>query len=76
MYFLDYMRAEGDKYYALALADMLQGEKREIIRVYEKPFVKLGDRARMNLMLKSPLVYYLLSIIYEKTVVRIKRGSQ
>ncbi len=76
MYFLDYMRAEGDKYYALALADILQGEKREIIRVYEKPFVKLGDRARMNLMLKSPLVYYLLSIIYEKTVVRIKSGLQ
>lgn len=72
LYFLDYMRTDGGKYYAFALADMLRDEKREIIQVYEEPFVKRGDRARMNLMLKSPRLYYMFADLYEKTIVRMK----
>ncbi len=72
LYFLDYMRLDGGKHYALALADLLRDEKREIIQVYEEPFVKRGDRVRMNLMLKSPRLYYMFADLYEKTIVRMK----
>lgn len=72
LYFLDYTRTDGGKYYALALADLLKSEKREIIQVYEESFVKRGDRVRMNLMLKSPRLYYMFADLYEKTIVRMK----
>ena len=72
LYFLDYMRTDDGKHYAFALADMLRDEKREIIQVYEEPFVKRGDRVRMNLMLKSPRLYYMFADLYEKTIVRMK----
>jgi glycosyltransferase involved in cell wall biosynthesis len=72
LYFLDYMRTDDGKYYAFALADMLRDEKREIIQVYEEPFVKRGDRVRMNLMLKSPRLYYMFADLYDKTIVRMK----
>lgn len=72
LYYLDYMRMEGGRHYALALADLLRDEKHEIIQVYEEPFVKKGDRNRMNLMLKNPKLYYIFADLYEKTIVRIK----
>ena len=72
MYFLDYMREPGGKAYAEALTNLLYEEKQEIILVYEEPFVRRGDRARMNLMLKNPRLYYIFADLYEKTIVKIK----
>ncbi len=72
MYFLDYMRQPGGKIYAEALAKLLRREKQEIILVYEEPFVRYGDKVRMNLMLKSHRLYYIFADLYEKTIVKIK----
>lgn len=72
LYFLDYMRQPGGKVYAKALSDILQEERQEIILVYEEPFVRRGDRVRMNLMLKNPRLYYKFADLYEKTIVKIK----
>lgn len=72
MYYLDFHRMPGGLEYAEALYRLLKDEKREIIRVYEEPFVKRADRVRMNLMLKNHKLYYIAADLYEKTIVALK----
>jgi len=71
-YFLDYMREPGGKGYAEELYKLLKDERLEVIRVYEEPYVKKGDRVRMNLMLKNHKLYFVIADLYEKTIVKLR----
>lgn len=70
-YYLDF-RNRGMKEAAKRLSEDIILEKNRIEVVYGNYFVKKGDRARMNLFLKSPSLYYSTVRIYEKTVIPLR----
>lgn len=58
---------------AKELAELLKKEKETIRTVYQKSFVRAGDRIRMKLFLAFPRVYYGIVKLYDKTVIPLRQ---
>ena len=73
-YYMDWMKEEkqsrGD--YAKRIADELKENRQEILRVYRREFVAIGDRARMKLALVSPGLYSHVTKGYEKMIIPLR----
>lgn len=52
---------------------LLDRERQEIARIYQKDFVTAGDRARMKLFLSSPGGYYHIVKLYERIVIPLRQ---
>ena len=76
-YYMDWMKEEkhsrGD--YAKQIADELKENRQEILRVYRREFVAIGDRARMKLALVSPALYSHVTKGYEKVIIPLRSRS-
>ena len=68
----DFRAEEGMFSFARKLEEDLAAEKDEIRRVYAKPFVQTGDRARMKLFLFSPEKYDRWAGWYEKKIIPLR----
>lgn len=71
-YYIDF-RKRGMKEAARRLADLVQKEKKRVLEIFSRSFVKGGDRKRMRLFLFSPGLYYRINNLYEKTVLKVRR---
>ena len=58
---------------AKELADLLKHDKETIRNIYEKSFVKSGDRVRMKLFLVCPGSYYRIVKLYEKMIIPLRQ---
>ena len=58
---------------AKELADLLKHDKETIRNIYEKSFVKSGDRVRMKLFLACPGSYYRIVKLYEKMIIPLRQ---
>ena len=58
---------------AKELADLLKHDKETIRNIYEKRFVKSGDRVTMKLFLACPGSYYRIVKLYEKMIIPLRQ---
>lgn len=70
-YYVDF-RDKGMKQSGKDLIALLRGEKQEIKEIYVKKFVATGDKARMKLILFSPIAYYWGVKVYDKFVIPLR----
>ncbi len=63
---------------AKRLARLMQEERMEILKIYDKSEESTGDKLRMKLFLTSPEGYLRISQLYEKVVIpiRCRKGKQ
>ncbi len=71
-YYIDFqdrrMKEAADK-----LIRMLQSEKRQIIEIYQKEYVAMGDRVRMKMALRTPKLYYYTVKVYDKVIIPLRQ---
>ncbi len=70
-YYVDFrkrrMRKPADE-----LIQKLRSDKREIKSVYKNDFIKVGDKVRMKLILRSPSLYYLIAKLYDRVIIPLR----
>ncbi|MBP3604405.1 MAG: glycosyltransferase [Lachnospiraceae bacterium] len=71
-YYIDF-RQTGMKKQAVELAGLLKSERTKINKIYEKPFVKTGDKVRMKVFLFSPGLYYLIVRLYDQVIIPLRQ---
>ncbi len=71
-YYVDF-RERKMKQPAKELAGLLKGEKQNIIEIYRKTFVAMGDKVRMKVFLLSPGMYYYIVKWYEKIIIPLRQ---
>jgi glycosyltransferase involved in cell wall biosynthesis len=72
IYFIEF-KDKKMKMSAGMMAALLQGEKENIKIIYGKDFVKVGDKARINLFLMNPTLFYYTVKLYEKFVIPLRQ---
>lgn len=70
-YYIDF-RKRRMKEAAGRLANLIRKDKHKVLEIFNRDFVKGGDRKRMRLFLFSPGLYYHINNLYEKTILKIR----
>lgn len=72
-YFLGFYKNKENRVYAEWIANRIRSEKQEIMQLYSYDFIKKGDLVRMQLFMKSPVLYYSVNALYENVILPIRR---
>ncbi|MCQ2497392.1 MAG: glycosyltransferase [Lachnospiraceae bacterium] len=70
-YYIDF-RKRKMKDAAKKLAGIVRKDKKQVRDIFDREFVKAGDRKRMKMFLFSPGLYYHVNNLYEKTILKIR----
>ena len=73
-YDCEFSRDQEMKHYSAELEKFMDGQKDRVLHVASLPWVPSGDRRKLENYVKSPAAYVKKVLLYEKTVVPVKRA--
>lgn len=74
-YYLDF-RDRGMKEAGRRLMSLLKNERGEVIRIYKKEFVPVGDKVRMKVAFVTPGGYYQIVKLYDKFIIPLRQKGR